>query len=160
MALFLENALLVRQKVKIAMGIGVGADPSIVESGKELFNYLATQRKNANLQFIPVTAEQLVTNAGVALTDAACKIIAVYWKGRRTTGTTSSFVSLTSVDQAGEVLDATRFKAVTNSAVLKLYPAGLAVETALHGSAATTIGGATESATADAADGFVIIAAA
>ena len=57
MALSLENALLVRQKVKIAMGIGVGADPSIVESGKELFNYLATQRKNANLQFIPVTAE-------------------------------------------------------------------------------------------------------
>lgn len=157
MALSLESALLVRQKAKIAMA---NAAPAIQEQAKDLFQDLATQRGNADLQFIPITAEQLITNAGVALTDAACKLVAVYWKGRRTAGTTSSFVALTSVNQAGEVLDATRFKAATNSPVFKSFPGGLAVETALHGSAATTIGGAVESTAADAADGFVIIAAA
>lgn len=157
MALSLESALLVRQKAKIAL---MNANPAIQEAAKELFQKLATDGKNANLQFIAVTAEGLITNGGVALTDADCKIVAVYWKGRRTSGTTSSFVSLTATNQAGEVVDATRFKAASNSQVFKAFPTGLAVGAALHGSAATTIGGSTESSAADAADGFVIIAAA
>lgn len=157
MALSLENPNLVRQKVKIAL---MNADPAIQEAAKDLFQYLATQRLAANLQFVPISAEQLITIGGVAVTDAPCKIVAVYWKGRRTTGTTSSFVSLTAANQAGEVVDATRFKAATNSQVFKAFPTGLAVETSLQGSAATGIGGATGSSAADAADGFVIVAAA
>jgi len=166
MALSLENANLVRMKVKQALASGgsatngVGADPAIAEAAKDLFVYLSSQRLNPDLMFVPFSAAQLIANGGAAMTDAACKLVAIYLKGRRTSGTTESFVTFSEVNQAGAIVDVSRFNATTNSPVLKIFPKGQAIATALHASAATAAGGATESSEADAADGFVIVAAA
>jgi hypothetical protein len=77
MALSLENANLVRQKVKIALA---NAHPVIQEQFKDLLFYLATQRGNIDLQFVPFTEVQADAAGGTAVVDAACKLYGVFVK--------------------------------------------------------------------------------
>ena len=159
MAVVLENSNLVKQKIKIALG---NADPVHQDTFNDLVRYLATQGGNPDLQFVAFSAEQATTNTGTDLTAAACKVYGWYAKARRTTGTTSSFVSIHAEATNGattSTLVTARFKAV-NQNVSQVMPRGLACETGLTISAATAVGGATESSAADAADGFIIIGAA
>lgn len=156
MALSLQDSILTWQKVAKALA---GANPANAAAFRELKTYIVTQGGNPQLQFIPYTAEQVVTNTGFQAADAAGSLYGLYAKGRRTTGTTSSFLALhAAADNAATTttIVTTRFKAV-GQAMAAVYPAGLAVETAFTLSAATTVGGATESSAADAADGFILI---
>lgn len=158
MALVTENANLVWQKVKMAL---MDAEPAIQNTFLDLKMYLATQKRNPDLQFIPFTAEQAITNDGVDLIGAASTLYGWYAKGRRTTGTTASFLALHAAATSAATtttLVTARFKAISQK-LAAIFPFGLACETGMTISAATTVGGQTESATADAADGFVIVGA-
>lgn len=158
MALSLQDGIQVWQKVAKALA---NANPGVTQPFREFKTYFATQLGNPQLQFIPFTAEQIVTNTGFQAADAAGTLYAYYAKGRRTTGTTASFVALhAAADNAATTttIFTERFKAVGQVAA-GLFPAGIAVETAFTVSAATTVGGPTESSAADAADGFILIGA-
>lgn len=156
MALSLQDGIFVWQKVAKALA---GANPANAAALRELKTYIMTQGGAPQLQFIPFTAEQVVTNTGFQAADVAGSLYALYAKGRRTTGTTSSFLALhAAADNAATTttIVTERFKAVGQN-FAAVYPTGMAVETAFTLSAATTVGGATESSAADAADGFIIV---
>jgi hypothetical protein len=156
MALSTQDGVLVWQKVAKALA---NANPATQKAFYDLKTYLVTQGQNPQLQFVPFTAEQIVTNGGYSPDVDAVSIYGIYLKGRRTTGTTSSFVAFhASADQTGEVVASTRFKATGQSAA-HIFPTGQAFATDVTVSAATTIGGTTESSAADAADGFFICGA-
>ncbi len=158
MALSLQDGIYVWQKVSKALA---GANPGVSQPFRELKTYIATQLGNPQLQFIPYTAAQVVVNTGFQAADAASTLYAMYAKGRRTTGTTAAFLSVHAATTNGATTTTvvtTRFLA-TGQVFAAIYPAGVAVETALTISAATTVGGPTESSEADAADGFVIVGA-
>lgn len=153
-----ENGNLVWQKVKLALE---NSNPAMQATFAGLKTYLAQQKRNPNLQFAAFTAEQAVTNLGVDLIGGASTVYGWYAKGRRTSGTTSSFLALhAAADNTATTttLVTERFK-VTGQEYAWASGNGVAAETGLAISAATTVGGATESATADAADGFVIVGA-
>lgn len=158
MALVTENANLVWQKAKAAL---MNANPASQNAFLALKMYLATQKRNPDLQFIAFTAEQAVTNNGTDMIGAASTLYGWYANGRRTSGTTSSFLALhAAADNTATTttLVTSRFK-VLGQAFSYINPFGLACETGMTISAATTVGGATESSAADAADGFVIVGA-
>ena len=158
MAIALQDGVQVWQKVKQAL---VGANPTNQAAFRVLREYLATQGQNPQLQFIPFSAAQIVTNGGYSPDVDACTVYGFYVKGRRTTGTTASFIALhaaTDNSATTTTIATSRFK-VTGQSFAMVFPAGLACETELTVSAATTVGGPTESAEADAGDGFVLIGA-
>ncbi len=160
MALVTESGNKVWQKVKNYLSAN-NANPAAQGAFSDLKAWLAQQKRNPDLQFIPYTAEQATTDTGVDLVGAACTVYGFYAKGRRTTGTTSSFVAIHAAATNGATtttLITTRFKAVSQE-FSWVSGFGLACETGLTISAATAVGGATESTTADAADGFVIVGA-
>src|SRR6185312_7976951 len=72
----------------------IGTDPSCQAAFDGLKRFLAQQRRNPQLQFIAFTAEQATTNLGTDLVGAACTIYGLYAKGRRTSGTTASFLAI------------------------------------------------------------------
>jgi hypothetical protein len=158
MAIALQDGVLVWQKVAKALA---GANPGVSQPFREFKTYIATQLGNPQLQFVPFTAEQIVTNGGYSPDVDASTLYAVYAKGRRTTGTTSAFFAVhaaTDNSATTSTIMTSRFKAV-GQVFAYLSPSGIAVETELTVSAATAVGGATESSAADAADGFVLIGA-
>lgn len=160
MAIALENPNLVWQKVKIAL-MASAANPSAVEAFFELKKYLAQQKGNPNLQFVPYSAEQIVTNGGYCPDVDACTIYGFFAKGRRTSGTTASFVTVNdATDNSGTTTTvySKRFK-VTGESVAIIDPIGQVIATDITVSGATAVGGATESSAADAADGFLVIGA-
>lgn len=137
----------------------VGASPASKAAFKELKKWLSTQKGNAKLQFVSFSAEDIVTNLGYSPDVDAALIYGVFLKGRRTTGTTPSFVSLhDATDNAATTttVDTVKFN-VTGQEAAIIHPNGYRLTTELTISAATAVGGATESSAADAADGFVII---
>lgn len=153
-----QDGGLVWQKVAKALA---GANPAHAAAFRELRVYIATQGGNPQLQFAPYTAEQAVTNLGVDLIGGASTVYGFYAKGRRTSGTTASFLA---IHAAGDnsatttTLITSRFK-VTGQAFAYVSAPGVACETGCTISAATAVGGATESSAADAADGFVLVGA-
>jgi len=159
MAIALQDGGLVWQKVKQAL---VGANPGSQNAFRVLREYLATQGGNPQLQIVPYSAELITTAAGYSPDVDACTIYGVYGKGRRTTGTTSSFFQLfAQADNTAStslIIFGTRFKA-TGQQFASVFPTGLACETELTIAADTTVAGDTESSAADACDGFVLIGA-
>ncbi len=158
MAIALQDGLYVWLKVAKALA---GANPANAAAFRELKTYIATQGGNPQLQFVPFTAEQITTNHGYSPDVDANTLYGVYLKGRRTSGTTSSFVTVhaaTTGDASTTSVVTFRFKAVGQSYAL-VAPTGIAIETELAIEADTAVAGGTESTTADAADGFVVIGA-
>lgn len=161
MGLTTQVGNLVWQKAKNAL-TAANANPAEQRAFIDALKpFIAEQKRNPDLAFIPFSAEQVVTNTGFQAVDVACTLYGIWAKGRRTTGTTSSFLAVhAAADNAATTTTVltTRFKA-TGQACAYVNGAGLAVETALTLSAATAVGGATESSAADAADGFIIVGA-
>lgn len=156
MAITLQDGNLVWQKVNKAL---VGANPAIQEAFRNLKVYMSTQKGNPQLTFLPFTAEQAITNDGVDLAGQAVTIYGFYAKGRRTTGTTTSYLSVhaaaTSAASSTAIISS-RFKAVSQEfAYISAF--GLASETGLTIAGDTLIGGQTESSAADSADGFLVV---
>lgn len=167
MPLTTQNANLVRQKAYNAVyGTGTGTSTNSVSpyhfyAIKALFLHFAANKLNPDLQFAAYTAEQATTNLGTSLIGGASTLYAWYGKARRTTGTTASFQAIH--DAADNSATTTTVDTVKIAAVgqqfLIVHPNGVALATDAVISAATAVGGATESAAADATDGFIIVGA-
>lgn|SRR3990167_3643184 len=163
MALTLESANLVRQKVKLYQNFNTAMFGAL----KAFFLYWAGSKSNADLQYIPFSN---ITSADPGICQATgyspiggvtSTVHVFYVKNDGTGDGTDSFVSLhnnttnTNVDLAyvtGLIDD-------DNDQFLYINPEGLVFATDLTISAATTNGGATESAAANAGNGFVIVSA-
>ena len=163
MALSLQSANLVRQKVKLYQNFTAAEFGAL----KAFFLYWSTNKRNADLQYIPFSN---ITSADPGICQATgyspiggvtSTVHVFYVKNDGTGDGTDSFVSLhnnttnTNVDLAyvtGMISD-------DNESFLYINPKGLAFGTDLTISAATTNGGQTESAAANAGNGFVIVSA-
>lgn len=165
MALTTQNANLVRQKAYNAV-YGFSKSSRLVSpyhyyAIKALFLHLAANKLNPDLQFAAYSAEQATTNLGTSLIGGACTLYAWYGLARRTSGTTASFQAIH--DAADNSATTTTVRTAKISAVgqsfLIVDPDGIALATDAVISAATAVGGATESSAADATDGFIIVGA-
>ncbi len=159
MAVVVENSHLVWQKVKNALA---NASPTDREAFQALRKHLSTGGKNPDLQFIAYSEAQAIANNGTDLTSAACKVYGWYGKASRTTGTTAAFAAIHAAATNGATtttLSTNRVKA-TGHTFSNIWFFGIPCETGLTISAATAVGGATESTTPDGVDGFVVIGAA
>jgi hypothetical protein len=167
MALALVNANLVRQKAYNAVyGTGTGTTTNTVSpyhfyAIKSFFLFLAANKNNPDLQFLPYTAEQAVTNLGTSLVGGACTLYLWYGKARRTSGTTASFQAIHDAadNSATTTTVDTALVKLTGNQFIFVHPNGVAIATDVVISAATAVGGATESSAADATDGFIIVGA-
>jgi hypothetical protein len=161
LALVAENK--VWQRVKAALANASPADQLVFRGLRE---YLATHKGMPDLQFIPFSEAQSIVNDGTDLVGEACTLYGVYAKAitapTARTSTTSAFFSVHAAATSGATtttLVTGRIKAAGQHFVFTAGD-GLACETGLTVSAATAVGGQTESTTPDGADGFVIVGAA
>lgn len=158
MALSVQDGVQVWTKVRQALA---GANPASQAAFRVLREYMATQGGNPQLQFIPYTAAQAVTNGGTSLVGGACTLYGWYFKGARTSGTTASFQAIhDAADNSATTttIDTARLKATGEQGAV-IHPTGVALATDAVISAATAVGGATESSAADASNGFIIVGA-
>jgi hypothetical protein len=161
MAVSLQSGNLVWQKVNQALA---NANPSIQQAFKALKTYLATQKGNPDLQFLPFSDADIVTATGYTPVAAACTVYGVYFiKNGTGTGTgTDSWLTL--ANGASNETDAEKFMALMTSIadqeVYAVHPQGLAFGTDLTISGETSAQDGTESTSGDAGSGFVIIGAA
>jgi hypothetical protein len=159
MAIALQDGVLVWQKVAKALA---NANPASQKAFYDLKTYLTTQGQNPQLQFVPFTAAQITTAGGYSPDVDACTIYGVYGKARRTTGTTASFIQL--FNQADNTASTTLITFVNRVNAVgqqfaAIFPTGYPHTTELTIAADTTVAGDTESSSADAVDGFVIVGA-
>lgn len=161
MAVSVESSNLVWQKVKIALET-LKASELVKDAFRRLKMDLATLNGNPDLEFVPFSAAQVVTNTGYSPIGAACKVYAVYAKNAGAGDGTDSFLTLH--DAADNTSAGTIGAPIQDDKDEILYieasRGGIAFATDLTISAATALAGATESAEANACDGFVIIGAA
>lgn len=161
MAVSLQDANLVWQKVKIAL---TGANPAAQAAFAGLKMWLAQQKGNPQLQFIPFGDADLVQATGYTPVAAACTVYGVWFKKNGTGTGTGTDSWLTLANDTSNVTDATKFVALMTSLagqeVFATYPAGLAFGTDLTISGETSAQDGTESTSGDSGSGFVIIGAA
>lgn len=172
MALVTESAGRVRQKAtNFVFGGGTGTATNSISPYhyygiKALFLHIAANKGNPDLQYVPYTAEQTVVNSslGFAPDVDAVTMYAWFGKGRRTSGTTASFLNLYDATVGGDTdVETTALTVevlnITGQQFLFVWPNGKLFATDIVLQATTTIEGGTESAAADSADGFFIIGA-
>lgn len=165
-----ESAGRVRQKATNAVyGTGTGTSTDSVSpyhyyAVKSLFLYLAANKGNPDLQFIPYAAEDAVTAGGYVPFTGAATLYAWFGKARRTSGTTAAFETVYDGISGGDSASVTGQIAVhhinaTGQQFLDIYPNGKALATGLAISSDTALGGVTESTAANSTDGFLIVGA-
>jgi hypothetical protein len=161
MAISLESANKVRQKTYAA-----GLDPLVYAQLKAFFQYWATHKGNADLQFIPFASTSIDDAGGQVLADAACTLYAVYLRkgtiDQRTAGTaTDSYVAIfdDATDDAGAGTDGrlTLPSLTASESTLWSNSAGIVMATGVVAKAYTDFDGTTDSSAGDAPNGFVII---
>ena len=162
MALSLESASLVRQKVYHALD-GT-SNPSAKQrlwwtAAREFFNQWVTQG-NANLQFVPFSEADADDADGTGLLDAACKVYIMYVNK---TGTAATENTVKLFESATVDTDATAqtLSIIVNAAgqeAMLIYPTGFAQATGVTVTQHTTIEGSSDGS--DGADGFIVVGAA
>lgn len=166
MALSLESASLVRQKVYNALG-GVSAETENHRvwwnAAREVFNGLA--RKGIDtLQFVEIDATTATTDDGQDFgIDAAHQVYFVYVK-KAATATDSYLQVIDDADNDSEVPGDVRIVLgllESGDEAGAIYPEGLTMADGLVATFATTpsADSATQSAAADAGNGFIVIGA-
>lgn len=161
MSLSLENSLLVKQKVKMALA---DAHPAIQAQFTELLKFLSTQGRNPELQFVPFAAADVDTGAdGKVLADAACKLYGVYAKRVSDVDTTAAFLNIaddaTDNSTAADAVVVFRTNAASQIGAA-VFPSGIAMAAGVVASATTAPAGTTESAATESSNGFIVIGAA
>jgi hypothetical protein len=166
MALTTQSANLVRQKAYNAVYSPLGSatvsiSPFHFYAIKQFFLHMAANKGNPDLQFRAFAAEDAVTNNGTSLIGGACTLYLLYAKARRSSGTTASFLAIhDAADNTATTTTVWTGKInATGQSLFFADPNGRALATDAVISAATAVGGATESSTADACDGFIIVGA-
>jgi hypothetical protein len=171
MALVTQSANLVRQKAYNAVygtGTGTSADsvsPYHFYAIKQFFLHWAMNHGNADLQFIPYSAEDSIVNHGTALMDAACTLYVWFGKARRTTATTDAFETLYNAaaiggdsDVIGDEITIQRIN-LTGQQFLNVHPNGWIASAGIVIQSTTAVEGASESTAALSTDGFIIVGA-
>lgn len=163
MAISLESANKVRQKT-----YALGLDPLAYASSKAFFQYWATHKGNADLQFLPFAGTSADDATGVVLADAACTVYFVYGRkgtlDQRTAGTnTDSYLVIfdDATDDAGAGTDGRLVLPFLNASdsVFWFGPQGIPCAAGVVAKAYTDFDGTTDSSAGDAPNGFVIIGA-
>ena len=159
MAIAAQAANYVWQKAKISLDT-LAASPAARAAFRELKTQLAGVKGNPDLQFIPVTAAQMIANGGYCPDVDACRLYGAYFKGARTSGTTAAFVAIhDATDNSATTTTVLTGKLkVTGEEVTFVSQFGWGIATDITVACATAVGGATESSVGDAANGFLIIA--
>lgn len=161
MAISLESAGKVRQKTYAA-----NLNTLVFRQFQAFFQFWATNKYNADLQFIPFSSVTIDDAGGQVLADAACTLYAVYGRkgtlDQRTAGTaTDSYLAIfdDATDDAGAGTDGRLvipFLVASEQSVW-LSPEGVAMGTGVVAKAYTDFDGTTDSSAGDAPNGFVII---
>lgn len=171
MAVSLESSNKVWQKVKSALNsAGVKRSGAGVsqEAFLQLKIYLASQKRNPDLQFIPFSAADIDTGAnGKVLLTGAGKLYAVWAKRVADADVTNSFVEILddatdNSNGAADIIAALQFNGtdvLDGEEAFVVYPEGYSFGTGLVASSTTTAAGTTESAATESADGFLIVGA-
>lgn len=162
MAVTLESANLVRQKAYAALS-GTNNPSSKHQMWwtllREFFNQ-HVNTGNADLEFVPFGTADIIANTGYTPLAAAAAVYVVYIRNPGDGDGTDSYVSLhDATDNASATVVTLRIED-DDDEVMAVKPDGWAFATDVTISGATTAGGATESAAANAADGFLIVGAA
>lgn len=157
MALTTESAGRVRSKCRVYT-----QSPAILMALKAVFLYLATTKKNPDLAFLPFTGTTADDAGGQVLVDAACTVYAAY--GRKPATATDSYTVLfdDATDDAGAGTDGRvtlPFLGSEDEAFV-IFPNGLPMGTGVVAKSYTDFDGTTDTTAGDAANGFVIVAAA
>lgn len=156
MAVSLESAGRVRQKTR-----AITLDPAVFLTLKSFFHYWATNKGNADLQFVPVADADTTSSAGVISVDAPCVVYVVYVK-KGSTATDSYFKLYDDItdDTTTTDLRLTLGLLEANEEHIVIYPKGLTMATGVVSTSHTEGTGTTDSTTGDSGDGFLIIGAA
>lgn len=154
-AFAVENSNKTWQRVKAALA---GANPAAVEAFAQLKMYLATQKKNIDLQFLPFTAAQAAAAGGTVLGSGTGTVYG--WYVKKTATATQNTIKLyddaTDDTTAGNAIAAADLRAASTE-VASIRPTGQALATGLVVTAHTTLLGTTDGSSANAGSGFVII---
>jgi len=156
MSLSLESAGRVRQKTR-----ALTLDPSVFLALKGFFQYWATNKNNADLQFVPFSDAQATTTAGTPIVDAPATVYVAYVKKGSTA--TDSYLKL--FDDITDDSTTTDHRVSlglleANEETIAIYPKGLTMATGVVVTATTAGEGSTQSTAGDAGNGFLIIGAA
>jgi hypothetical protein len=163
MAISLEDANKVRQKT-----YGLGLDPLVYAQLKAFFQYWATHKGNASLQYIPFTSTTIDDAGGQVLADAACTLYFVYGRkgtlDQRTAGTaTDAYLVMfdDATDDAGAGTDGRLVLPFLNASdsITWSNAVGIPMAAGVVAKAYTDFDGTTDSTAGDAPNGFVIIGA-
>ena len=156
MALSLENANSVKQKVKIAL---MNAHPIHQGVFKALFEFFATQGLNPDLQFVPFTETQCDAAGGTNVVDAASQVYGIYVQkiSAATDNYFKMYDDLTDDTTAGDQLVAIPLLDTAQTAA-EIYPGGLDFPTGIVVTQHTTSIGTTDGS--DGGDGFIVLGAA
>ena len=170
MALSLESASLVRQKVYAALdsvgspGVSTNRGGSAKKrlwwtAAREFFNQWETQG-NADLQFVPFSEAEADDADGTGLLDAASKVYLFYVKkaGTATTENTVKIFESATVDTGATAQTLSIIVNALAQEAMLIYPTGFAQATGLTITQHTTIEGSTDGS--DGADGFLVVGAA
>ena len=161
MALSLESANLVRQKVYAALQ---GTNNSSAyqkmwwNTAREFFN-TSVNTGNANLQFVPFSEADADAAGGTAIVDTACQLY-MFYVNKTGTAATENHVKL--YDDATDDTTTTDQHIVimldqAGQEALLVYPQGITMATGIVVTQHTTSEGTTDGS--DGADGFVVIGA-
>lgn len=149
MALSLESANLTKQRARAET-----RKPKVQAILKMLFSYLAQHKGNPDLQF---TAFDALTTTSTVIADNACKLYALYIKKPKGSTTAAWVQGTDHASVAATTASTFRIALPTDNEELIVFPDGLALAAGLVLITTTAAGGATGSATADAASGFGIV---
>lgn len=162
MALSLESANLVRQKVYAALQ-GTNNSSAYQKlwwtAAREFFN-AHVNTGNANLQFIPFAEADADAAGGTVLADAACQVY-MFYVNKTGTSATENHVKLFD-DATDDTTTTDQHLAImldqAGQESLLIYPQGISMGTGVVVTQHTTSEGTTDGS--DGADGFVVIGAA
>jgi len=161
MALALEAGNKVWEKVKKAT---TSSNPSVRLQFKALRDYMVSQKRNPDLQFIAFSDAELIQATGVSPIAVPCTLYGVYFKKNGTSGTGTATDSwLTIGDAATNTVVATKYIALMTSVagqeVVAIYPNGLIFGTDITLTGETSAQDGTESTAGDSGSAFIIIGA-
>lgn len=151
MALSLESANLVRQKVR-----GFSRDAAAHLAVDAFFRWWSEHKGNNDLQFVAINN----LGADVVVADAACQIYFIYLR-KQNTGTDAYFKADDSATSAGTTASALVQALINaNDDVVLSYPDGWDMANGFTVGSDTTADGSTASSSGDGPNGFVILGAA
>ena len=138
-----------------------GANPCAVAGFKALKEWLAQQKGNPDLQFVPYTGETTLGASGEDTgIDAACRVYGFY--GKKPAAKTEDVYLYLFDDATNDAGGATDGRAnlvfwTTSHEAFAVYPSGLPMTDGLVVKAYTDFDGTTDSTDTDCPNGFVLI---